>query len=897
MKVFGAVLLIIACASSQLVSTRERARCALGDRGKLGDDVIFNNIVFGLCGDPEATCAYFQYKLTTPEGQMIEMDFGTCMSAGESYDCPELGDYVKNRGYGVASDCNKITYSSKLPVEESPLVVDNAPEECKYRNEDDLLVSPSCSMRDFYVKMGDCAQSYYANFPYAEKETCKSDVDMMFMCYARVASECSTGRCSTVFDDVPGAREQFGLKRDWAFGVEGVESFVYNMVQYGWVQDNETAAEYADMIMNKMCRGNGDIPEWVMELSELTEQFWGNVSMMVDFDFMEFLNAIPCSEKYYETINNAMYAAVYSWYNSTEHEQICTAFNTYKSATSMAVLRECNVFGFNYNMFDDVLPEEYRPAGQAYVRAMQIWGEYFFQYQFPGCNKISSDSTVACVTGDKISVNGEMFWDNTVNSLCASMDFLCTEYEYTVMSTNDDGSIQEVHVNGGACTRPERTYECDAVRNYTSFRTPGSELTTCNVSDCYGNYCTEIQATPAQGCSLFTSDDVQLMPGCTLKETMYKFNECYEQFYSNFPYQSQEMCGNRRTELFQCLSKTYFTCLSGRCPTVLDQIPGTRSYYSTVLDITYDISSMEEVVERMVALYLIDEQTGRQIVESVNFAFCPEMRDLPSMVQMWFDNFNTSDAMMYFSSMNITMLEIQQNMPCSVTYYTTIAAAWQQMVVELFTDGDLCSAYDRYFEKVTKAYVQNCDDSKIEGWLYLVMPDEYDMFVPYVKMAFEYVGKYFYENPRLPGCDGGSGSGDMDEISCDKLYQSTTRCGMKKAWLCDYAKWKKDFLGNWLAEFNNYHENNMMSGISMDDLPPCMKKSDFEGLCKNRKQLTCFNVAVQNCPMCYCADHEYSDLSGLSYIYRQDYQMWQKFFRMYRGQSGSMSGMNGSCDV
>ena len=63
-------------------------------------------------------------------------------------------------------------------------------------------------------------------------------------------------------------------------------------------------------------------------------------------------------------------------------------------------------------------------------------------------------------------------------------------------------------------------------------------------------------------------------------------------------------------------------------------------------------------------------------------------------------------------------------------------------------------AYDRYFEKVTKAYVENCDDSKIEGWLYLVMPDEYDMFVPYVKMAMEYVGKYFYENPRLPGCDG-----------------------------------------------------------------------------------------------------------------------------------------------
>ena len=69
------------------------------------------------------------------------------------------------------------------------------------------------------------------------------------------------------------------------------------------------------------------------------------------------------------------------------------------------------------------------------------------------------------------------------------------------------------------------------------------------------------------------------MPGCTLKETMYKFNECYEKFYSNFPYQNQDVCGSRRTELFQCLSRTYSTCLSGRCPTVLDQIPGTRSFY------------------------------------------------------------------------------------------------------------------------------------------------------------------------------------------------------------------------------------------------------------------------------------------------------------------------------
>merc|ERR1712033_12590 len=199
-------------------------------------------------------------------------------------------------------------------------------------------------------------------------------------------------------------------------------------------------------------------------------------------------------------------------------------------------------------------------------------------------------------------------------------------------------------------------------------------------------------------------------------------------------------------------------------------------------------------------------------------------------------------------------------MPCNMKYYTSIASSYQEMIGNFFRAedrDDMCEAYDEYFKDVTTSYQENCNPDKMDDFLYVLMPDWLDQAVPYMVKACEYVGKYFYENPRLPGCDGGNGGNggnvDMDEISCDKLYQSQTRCGMKKAWLCDYAKWKKDFLGTWLTEFNNYYENNMMSGVSMEDLPPCMKKSDFDGLCKNRRQLTCFNVAGQNCPMCYCA--------------------------------------------
>ena len=67
-------------------------------------------------------------------------------------------------------------------------------------------------------------------------------------------------------------------------------------------------------------------------------------------------------------------------------------------------------------------------------------------------------------------------------------------------------------------------------------------------------------------------------------------------------------------------------------------------------------------------------------------------------------------------------------------------------------------------------------------------------------------------------------------------------------------------------KLNYFSENTMMSGVSMDDLPPCMEKSAFNGMCKNRRQLTCFNIPVQNCPMCYCADHEYTGLCFLQIL-------------------------------
>ena len=43
-----------------------------------------------------------------------------------------------------------------------------------------------------------------------------------------------------------------------------------------------------------------------------------------------------------------------------------------------------------------------------------------------------------------------------------------------------------------------------------------------------------------------------------------------------------------------------------------------------------------------------------------------------------------------------------------------------------------------------------------------------------------------------------------DEFNCEELYTGTSACEMRKAWLCDYARWRWTTLSNWLEQFENF---------------------------------------------------------------------------------------------
>jgi len=877
MKTFCAVLLL-----ALAVSSADVKRCPIGERGILDGKVIFDNAVEGVCADASAQCAVFSYDMVS-DGNTVQTEFGTCMTAADTYTCDDLVKYLEERGYGKVNNCvGKIGPDAIMSLTKTP--------ECA-RHDHDLNIAPSCNFRQMLNKMADCGASYYNRYPYNDQAECSNEIDLAFKCYSNVVRECYSGLCPTIFDDEPGAREMMATLRDWSNGVDSLDKALANLVKTGLMNDT---TNYKESIIEMACSAPGVVPAFVDMLPSLMNS--SDWTAWLDESTLMLFNAIPCSDVYFKQINSAYMDFVRGFYSSIDKEEICSVFDGYKKSVSQIFLAECDLMKFNAEEMIKDLSPEFHEVAKAMMRGFQIWGEFFMSYNIPGCNRISSNYTTSCVTGERFYSDGVLLGDNTVDALCTSLDDLCTKFDYTIVT---DGV--EMRIVGGGCSRPEHIYGCDAIRNYTIQRGYG-DLKSCQSSSCSGSYCTDLEATPATGCSLIKDGDIQILPGCTMKEAMYKFYACHEKFYENFPYENKDTCRKEQVVMSRCMSEMYSTCFSGRCPTVLDNIPGARALYPLIRDLTWNVSSVEELVQRMWYHELIDEASGKMIIEYTNAAACPDMKDLSEYVTEFFANFNTSMVAQFLISMDIDLVKLQAAMPCSMSYYTDFASAYQTMLGAMFTAGDrskMCKAYENYVGSIEQTYKANCDESKFDDFLYVLMPDYLHEAVPYMVQACKYMTESFFENPTMPGCGqgghggngGNGGNGGSVMINCDYLYQSNSKCAMKKAWLCDYAKWKSDFLGNWLQEYVGYQNDGLMMGgdITMDMMPKCYSMNDYRNFCRNAGKRECFTIPIINCPMCYCTDHEYNDLSGLLTYWRDDYKMWRNFFNVYKQNSGHSS--------
>ncbi|CAK8677599.1 unnamed protein product [Clavelina lepadiformis] len=95
-----------------------------------------------------------------------------------------------------------------------------------------------------------------------------------------------------------------------------------------------------------------------------------------------------------------------------------------------------------------------------------------------------------------------------------------------------------------------------------------------------------------------------------------------------------------------------------------------------------------------------------------------------------------------------------------------------------------------------------------------------------------------------------SGPSPVSPPDCYQLHHSTSACGQRKAWVCDYVQWKYQIITDWLPRFLAYIENN---GIYARNLPDC--PADYPDMCTNYDQRRC--AERLGCRACFCADNLY----------------------------------------
>ncbi|CAK8677596.1 unnamed protein product [Clavelina lepadiformis] len=94
------------------------------------------------------------------------------------------------------------------------------------------------------------------------------------------------------------------------------------------------------------------------------------------------------------------------------------------------------------------------------------------------------------------------------------------------------------------------------------------------------------------------------------------------------------------------------------------------------------------------------------------------------------------------------------------------------------------------------------------------------------------------------------GPSPVSPPDCYQFYHSTSACGQRKSWVCDFVQWKYQIITDWLPRFLAYSENN---GIYASDLPGC--PADFPDMCTNYDQRRC--AERLGCRACFCADNLY----------------------------------------
>jgi len=507
-------------------------------------------------------------------------------------------------------------------------------------------------------------------------------------------------------------------------------------------------------------------------------------------------------------------------------------------------------------------------------------------YTFPDTGY---DGPRRCMVGTRsFDLSGRLTSDTAFPSLCPESQHYCAYFSYNITSEDENGNENTYWSQTGYCVEDPAEVTCEIF-------TPFAGLFG-NVRNCVSRVCRD--SNDYYSCNQFLGEaghcdaptsfatDIQLFPGCTLQQTLQHVAECATILFQGYPAQNDDQCRNTWDRAVSCLANAATRCLASNCPSILDDVQGFRSEYPAITLNTvfiYDVNSLSDRIR---------DNFGMDIAPFFIPVVCSGdgsavLEQLGSLQEV-------------LAGVDLEGLLRGFGVPLDVcpgivnrlrdTLFRFIPAV---------LGANNPAAITRAFANVQRDFFQafqGCDTVGVFGQFTSLL-NSFDIGIPIGTVVsvlqtasnlLPEILPFFPEGPTaqpdgpgpIPGaCPAEeyrpSGFGQV-RLNCQRFYDDNTRCGRRRAWMCDYSSWRLNFLRSWRSEWNR--NNNNQSRDYSNLLPECRQEDNVN--CA-RSQRCCY-ATFDGCSVCFCQQHDYLQPEFLEGRWGEEASSWDRFFNVYQ---------------
>lgn len=515
----------------------------------------------------------------------------------------------------------------------------------------------------------------------------------------------------------------------------------------------------------------------------------------------------------------------------------------------------------------------------------------------------SYDGPNLCMVGTRsFDIFGKVTSDNSFPSLCPSGQHYCAYFRYNITVEDEYGFPATYYSQTGYCLEDPAEATCAYFKPYAELFGTVSNCFSTVCRDSTADYaCNQFQGPKGECPDRDNSSDLQLFPNCTMQETIQSVFECANILFSEYPFENPSQCSAYWDHMVQCMAQAATKCLSSNCPSILDNFQGVRSEFPEIVLNTIfinNVTTLGNILEDIIGVNI-----GPLIVPLACSGDSSGVLVALGQVQAQLATLDL-EGLLQGAGLPLNIC------PGVVSRLQNALFQFIPAVIGATNTADVTNAFGRVQREVLQAF-QGCDSTGIFTQISNLLSG-FDISVPFgallnaVQSLQTLLPEFIPVAPTPPGGQGPGptvpgacpaeafrpgGFGNV-RLNCERFYDDTSRCGRRRAWMCDYASWRLNFLRPWRVTFIREYGQEAHSWDYL--LPQCRQEDNVR--CA-RSQRCCY-PSFDGCTVCFCQAHDYLDPVFLEGRWEADAGSWDKFFHeiQNRFQAQLLNGNNSHDD-